>query len=66
MIQPLPDDCVLEELNKLPRRGRGQGVGLSSYEEFEISSGEPFPFSQRRAMFSTGKVVAEEKESRGS
>ena len=57
MIQPLSDDSVLEEASKVPRRGRGQGVGLSSYEEFEMTSGEPSPFSRRRAMFSTGKVV---------
>lgn len=57
VIQPLSDDSVLEEASKVPRRGRGQGVGLSSYEEFEMTSGEPSPFSRRRAMFSTGKVV---------
>ena len=57
MIQPLSDDSVLEEASKVPRRGRGQGVGLNSYEEFEMTSGEPSPFSRRRAMFSTGKVV---------
>ena len=57
VIQPVSDDSVLEEASKVPRRGRGQGVGLNSYEEFEMSSGEPSPFSRRRAMFSTGKVV---------
>jgi len=59
VIQPV-SDSILEEVNKIPARGGGRGVGSdppSSYEGFEMPSGEPSPFSKRRAMFSTGKMV---------
>ena len=59
VIQPVSNN-VLEEVNKIPVRGGGRRVGSdppSSYEEFEMPSGEPSPFSRRRAMFSTGKMV---------
>ena len=59
VIQPVYDS-ILEEVNKIPARGRGREVGSdppSSYEGFEMPSGEPSPFSKRRAMFSTGKMM---------